>query len=489
MKGTAAANPWRQLLSRAHRGVTVVLAGGVALYATNVYLTTSLLPSATLDIGGREFYSWSTTVFLLTSVMTSVLVSRLLRVVGSRAGYLGALTAFIVGTLVCTLAPTMPVLLAGRAVQGAGGGLLAGLAYALIRVTLPPPLWSRGTALISAMWGVGTFAGPALGGAFAAAGLWRGAFAVLAVGAGLMCVVVPRVLTSRRSTVAAEPFPALSLILLGAAALVVSGASVLATPVAGLTGILLSLVLVVGFLVHERRTTARILPARAFTPESPLRWIYATLAVLAIGSTTETFVPLFGQQLAGLGPLAAGFLGAAIAAGWTLGEIPSAGSSRPAATRRLIIAGPAVLTIGLAATALTQRAQASGLDVSAWAVALLLVGAGIGIAWPHLATDAMSSSPDPGDRNDDGDGDEGDKASATINTVQLLANAFGASLTGVAVNLGQPDTVRSAQYLFAGFAVLSVIGVVTAALSRRPTTRGVRTTSSGDRGTVDGSGT
>ncbi|HZZ52164.1 MAG TPA: hypothetical protein VFE65_35145, partial [Pseudonocardia sp.] len=69
---------WRALLSPPHLGPLAVLAGGVALYATNVYLTTSLLPSAIREIGGERLYAWTTTIFLLSSVVSSVLVSRML---------------------------------------------------------------------------------------------------------------------------------------------------------------------------------------------------------------------------------------------------------------------------------------------------------------------------------------------------------------------------------------------------------------------------
>lgn len=65
----------------------IVLAGGVALYAINVYLTTSLLPNAVADIGGEELYSWTMTVFLVASVISSMLVSRVLSRFGARWSY------------------------------------------------------------------------------------------------------------------------------------------------------------------------------------------------------------------------------------------------------------------------------------------------------------------------------------------------------------------------------------------------------------------
>jgi MFS family permease len=452
---------WAELFSGRYARVMVVLAGGVALYATNVYVAISLLPSAIGDIGGERFYSWSTTVFLLASVVTSVLVSRMLAAVGSRASYVWALGVFLAGTVLCAVAPTMPALLAGRAVQGAGGGLLAGLAYALIRSSLPPSLWARGSALVSAMWGAGTFVGPALGGAFAQFGSWRGAFLALAVLTVGVLMVVPRALAgASRPEPLSEPFPLVALVLLTSAALVVSVAGLSSSAAVAAGGVAAGLVLVAGFVGYERRSRVRVLPAVTFRGGSRLRLTYATIALLAMASMVEGFIPLFGQRLAGLGPLLAGFLGATLALGWTLGELPSASASRPGTVRRIIIAGPVLVGVGLVLAALTQHPSSGGWLPTAWVVAYLLIGAGVGIAWPHLSTEVMTAVTDEG---------EGDKASAAINTVQLVANAFGAALTGVAVNLGQPDTARSAVNLFAGFVVLAVLGVLTAVLSQRRT--------------------
>lgn len=70
----------------------------------------------------------------------------------------------------------MPIMLAGRFVQGLGGGLVFALAYTLVHLVLPRGLWGRAMGLVSAAWGIGTFAGPALGGTFAELEHWRLAY-------------------------------------------------------------------------------------------------------------------------------------------------------------------------------------------------------------------------------------------------------------------------------------------------------------------------
>ncbi|KAA0923162.1 MULTISPECIES: MFS transporter [unclassified Rhodococcus (in: high G+C Gram-positive bacteria)] len=449
---------WRQLLSTRYLGTATVLAGGVALYATNVYLTTSLLPTAIDQIGGQRYYAWTATVFLIASVISSMLVSNILAARGPRGAYLIDLTIFALGTVVCALSSTMELLLVGRTIQGAGGGLLAGLGYAVINAALPQHLWTRGAALVSAMWGVGTFAGPAIGGIFAQFGAWRMAFGVLVVAALAVAALVPKALPARTNeTTETSPVPTLSLTLLTTAALLVSAAGVMSNLATTAVMVLAGVLLLVAFVAADRRAPHGVLPPSTFSASS-LKWVYLTIVVLAVASTVETFIPLFGQRLAGLAPLAAGFLGAALALGWTLGEIPSASATAPHVVRRIVIGGPILVAAGLCTMAalLTDRAGAGAIAV--WVVGLIVAGVGIGIAWPHLAVGAMTSVAEPG---------EGARASAAINTVQLIANAFGAALAGVLVNLGEPSTLRSAQLLLFTFAALALIGVTAAARSQR----------------------
>ena len=61
MTGSAAfTGSWRELFGRDYVGATSVLAGGVAIYAINEFITMSLLPSAIADIGGVRLYAWVT---------------------------------------------------------------------------------------------------------------------------------------------------------------------------------------------------------------------------------------------------------------------------------------------------------------------------------------------------------------------------------------------------------------------------------------------
>jgi MFS family permease len=461
---TAVPATWRDLLGPKHLGTSIVLAGGVALYATNEFITISLLPSAVADIGGQRFYAWVTTVYLVASVIAATTVNPVVTRLGPRWSYLGALTAFAAGTVVCAAAPTMELLLVGRTAQGLGGGVLAGLGYAVINAALPQRLWTKASALVSAMWGVGTVLGPAAGGLFAQFGVWRWAFGVLTMATAAMAVLVPFVLPARRpgdGNVAPFRIPVWSLLLLGAAALSVSVAGIVRQPALTAALLVLGVALVTLFLAVDRRLGVAVLPPSVFR-RGPLKWIYLTLGLLMAATMVDMYVPLFGQRLAHLVPVAAGFLAVALSVGWTVAEIASASLRSPRATVRVVAAAPLVMAVGLAVAALTQFDEATPALVAVWVVALVVTGTGVGMAWPHLSAWAMSSVTDPG---------EGGAAAAAINTVQLMCGAFGAGIAGVVVNMTDRGDATAARWMFAVFAGLAVCGL----LASVPATRGGRT--------------
>ncbi|RZK84329.1 MAG: MFS transporter [Rhodococcus sp. (in: high G+C Gram-positive bacteria)] len=418
---TTAPSPasWSALLGPRYRSTSAVLAGGVGLHAVNIFLTTSLLPTAIGELGRESLYAWSATVFMVASVISSMTVSRLLAHRGALGAYLFALAPFFVGTMICAVSPSMEVLLVGRAVQGLGGGLLAGLSYAVLREALPEHLWARATALVSAMWGVGTLAGPAIGGLFAQLGQWRLAFVALAVVAAVIAVIAPRALPRTERVRGGEPVPATSLVLLTLATIAISVAGILGNRTHMLALIAVGAAFIVLFLAWERRSPRRVLPQSTYTRV----------------------------------PFAAGFLGAMMSVGWSVTMIFSSDISRPRAQTAAKIAGPLILAAGLLLTAALWREDAGLGVVILWSGALAAAGAGIGLAFPHLMVAAMRSTDDE---------QEGAKAAAGLNTVELIAMAVGSAVAGVLVNLGAPSALTSARVLFLGLGVIAAAGVFTA---------------------------
>lgn len=455
---------WGELLGPAHLPAALVLAGGVAMYAINVYVTAALLPSAIAEIGGGQFFAWVATAFLTASVIASMLVTRLLGTFGASRAYLIAFGIFSLGSALNALAPSMETLLLGRAVQGFGGGLLAGLGYAVIRSALPERLWTRAAGLVSAMWGVGNLVGPTLGGVFAQIGAWRGAFWLLAAIGVALGLISLRALPGSRSNRDAPPrVPVRSLVILTLASAAFSVTAVLPGGVPTVLGLLAGVLLLVSFVLVERRVPVTVLPKLTYRSGNPLKWVYLTLGLLSAGAMTEAFIPLFSQELAGLGPLLAGFLGAALSVGWTVTQLFSVNIEADRVKRAVIVLGPAMLSAGLFGYAALLVTEASAVTVWLWAAVLFVAGSGIGIAFPHLSVAAMRSTTDPV---------EGGKAAAGVSTTQLIANAVSSAVVGVLVSAGGPAVLGSAQAMSVGIGVFALAGAACAILATRLPGRG-----------------
>jgi MFS family permease len=152
------------------------------------------------DIGGIVWFAWSTTLAMVGAILASVCATALDARLGSRNAYWTALALFALGNFICGAAPTMAVLLAGRCLQGIGGGLLTSLAYAIIRRTLPIGLRTRAIAMLSGVWGVAALSGPFFGDLLAAAGARRWAFWIDVLFSAFIALLVHLVLPGREST-------------------------------------------------------------------------------------------------------------------------------------------------------------------------------------------------------------------------------------------------------------------------------------------------
>ncbi|NTF41259.1 MULTISPECIES: MFS transporter [Rhizobium] len=438
---------------------TLMLGGGVTLYAVESYITATIAPSIVRDIGGLELFSWMTTLFVAAGVLGSITVATRPKGMGLRTVYITAALVFGGGSLACAIAPTMPVLLVGRAVQGYGAGMLSGLAYAFIRFAYPEPLWRRASTLYAAIWGVATVLGPTLGGLFAAGGAWREAFIVLVPLAVLMALsarwLLPNVADDRIDT----RTPLVQIVLLLTAVLFVSIAGTIEHGSYKIALIAISIALVAAMVVIERKDGIRLFPYGTVMLANPLSRLYLTMFTLMLVLTSDIYIPYFLQTLHGVTPLVSGYLVALVALGWTIGAFFSASfSGRQAAIA--IITGCILETAATASLVPLLATTASSADLLHFApavIAMFLMGFGVGLGWAHLITRIISIARKT----------EQDKASAAISMVQSLGGAFGAALTGVIVNSaglthpgGIAGGISAATWLYALMAVPGVVAII-----------------------------
>ena len=454
---TAKNSGWRDFLAGDNRLKVAVFAGGVALTAIEVYIGSTLMPSVVAEIGGIELFAWVTTVFIVASIIASMFAAVRPFGLGPRQNYLIAAAAFGAGSLICGLAPNMPVLLVGRAVQGFGGGLLGALTYMMVRLVFPERLWAQAIALISGMWAIATLVGPAIGGLFAEFHAWRWAFYILLPASALLAIGAVRVVPKQSSERGMTTVPALQIGLMIVAVLGLSIASAAAETDATLAIVLtLAALLVVAALgLVERGARQKLMPTGTFVFGSALATMFALMVLLQISIISDIFVPLFLQRLHGIGPLIAGYIVALLAVGWSSSSIIT--STWTGSRARLLIAGgPLLLLAGAIGLALCVGHEELGpnlLLLIPIGLSLLVMGFGIGSAWTHLMPRVMQAAP----------AGEHDVTSAALNTIQLFATGTGAALAGLVVNLGglgsAASPVAAANWLYGLWVVVPLLAL------------------------------
>src|SRR6476646_1648458 len=133
------------------------------------------------DLAGQ---AWVTTAYLITSTIVTPLYGKLSDIYGRKKFFVTAISIFIVGSILCAFATSMPMLAAFRAVQGLGAGGLFSLALAIIGDIVPPRERAKYQGYFLAVFGTSSVLGPVIGGFFAGADTilgidgWRWVFLV-----------------------------------------------------------------------------------------------------------------------------------------------------------------------------------------------------------------------------------------------------------------------------------------------------------------------
>jgi len=121
---------------------------------------------------GRQFQdvsnlSWVITAYLLASTAVAPVFGTLSDIYGRRAMIVAALSLFVVGSILCALAPNMPVLILARGLQGLGGGGIMPIVQTVISDVVTPRERGQYQAYFSGVWMAAGIGGPVIGGVFA----------------------------------------------------------------------------------------------------------------------------------------------------------------------------------------------------------------------------------------------------------------------------------------------------------------------------------
>jgi EmrB/QacA subfamily drug resistance transporter len=305
------------------RIITVGLLLAMAVVAAEVTVVTTALPTVIGELGGLELYPWVFSAYLLTSTVTVPIFGKLADLYGRKPFFLGGIVVFLIGSVLCGLADSMPRLVAFRALQGLGAGAVMPLVFTIVGDIYP--LKDRGSvqAMMSALWGAASLTGPGLGAFLTVTFSWRWVFFV-SLPFGLLAAWFTwrsfHEKVARRSVqVDYAGAAALSACLLILLLVALEGGRSLAWGSPPMLVLLaLSLALLVGFLQVERRATDPLVPLALF--KLPVVAV-ASACNLLQGSllfALTAYIPLYVQGVRGETAAGAGAALTPLLLGWSL---------------------------------------------------------------------------------------------------------------------------------------------------------------------------
>lgn len=136
-------------------------------------IVSTALPTIVGELGAVNHMLWITTAYFLTSTITMPLYGKLGDLYGRKHLFCLAQVLFIIGSTTCALGNSMAWLIAGRAIQGLGGGGQMILAQSIVADIFPPRERGKYMGIMGASFGVSMVIGPLLGGFFTEYLGWR----------------------------------------------------------------------------------------------------------------------------------------------------------------------------------------------------------------------------------------------------------------------------------------------------------------------------
>lgn len=164
-------------MSYGRRGALVAVSLGVFCIQLDAFALNLALPTVGRELQVPDGHlQWVISGYLLSVGAFMLIAGRVSDLVGRRRVLLTGLAAFGAGSLCSALAPSLPILILARVLQGIGGALIMPAGLALLTNIYPPALRGRATGLALGLGGIATACGPFIGGMLTALASWRAVF-------------------------------------------------------------------------------------------------------------------------------------------------------------------------------------------------------------------------------------------------------------------------------------------------------------------------
>jgi EmrB/QacA subfamily drug resistance transporter len=357
--------------------------GVVAIDAT---ILATAVPSIVKDLGGFSQFPWLFSIYLLAQAVTVPVYAKLADTVGRKPIILVGIGLFLLGSVLCGLAWSMPALIAFRALQGLGAGAVQPMAITIAGDIYTVAERAKTQGYLASVWAVSSVVGPTLGGVFSEFLSWRWIFFVnvpLCLVAGWMLVRHLHEKVERRTH--RVDYAGAVLLTLGLSAVILAvleggqaWAWSSAQSIAAFTG---GGLLLMAFILVERRAAEPILPLWVFSRRLLLTTTFISLGVGAILIGLTSYVPTYLEGALAVSPLTSGLALAALTIGWPISASLSGRLYLRIGFQRTVLVGMVVLIVGAAVLAVLAPTP----NLVVVAASCFVVGLGMGlVAAPSL---------------------------------------------------------------------------------------------------------
>lgn len=353
------------------------------------------LPTIVAELNGFELYAWVATGYLLASVITVPIFGRLGDYYGRKPFVVASVIVFISASVLCGLAGSMLQLVIARILQGVGGGMLVGTAFACIPDMFPDShVRLRWQMLISAAFGIANAFGPTLGGVLTQHAGWRAVFFVnLPLGLISLFFIwryLPHIRHIKREHIQLDWQGAIIVALgLGSLQFFVQ---LLPQQGANLYMVLLSsaaVLLFAGLIWWEKRCAQPLIPLEMFRNKSLAALFCLSFFLGFILFALLIYIPLLLQGGLGRSPQEVGLLITPLVVCITLGSLVNARIIiRLPSPNYMLYAGFALLVLSCSGMLYVDS------DTSRWVLLVFMVlgGLGLGFTMPNVTVFAQETA-------------------------------------------------------------------------------------------------
>lgn len=435
-----------RILSPTYAATTIGMFALIAFVAFEAMAVTTVMPGIARELDGLHLYALTFAAPLASGVIGTVAAGLWSDRHGPALPLLLAMVLFSSGLVVCGTAPTMEVLVAGRLLQGVGGGALTVGLYVLVGLAFPPALQPSVFASFAAAWVLPSLFGPVLAAWVAAHLGWRWVFLGVVALVALGSLLVAPAIRGRGDRGGARTAPVSRLLWASVAAVAVLAVELLgsAEGVTGLGAVLAFVVVAVAL--------RRLLPPGTLVARPGLPAVIGTRGLLAATFfCLEAYIVYVLQEDWGLTATRAGLALTVVGVTWAAASQAQARLGSRVSNAGAMRIGTTLVLVGAVSLALSVVLH---LPAIVAAGSYVLGGAGMGFGYPRTGVAMLDASTDS---------DRGFNSSA-LTIADSLGAAFALSVAGAL--FGTTERLGGDPFVTV-FALSTVLGVVGVAVARR----------------------